>query len=193
MKKTSVVMAASAAALILTCASSAYAQYVVQIPVDSILDGRAVTTLTGGAVVTFGNKQDIYSGGQTGYATAAVQMMLAPTSKRVGLPDDGFFSRDGEPATLSAALFERRARHEPSDAPTASLGHGGCAGAARLSHCSLSRLRASHDGRPSLCDDSSHGVGVTPSGRDERLGRRHGRHPRSLGLILRRRRPSAST
>jgi len=94
-KNTRVVLAASAAVLILACASSAYAQYVVQIPVDSILDGRAVTTLTGGAIVTFGNKQGIYSGGQTGYSTAAVQMMLAPTSKGVGLPDDGFFPATG--------------------------------------------------------------------------------------------------
>jgi hypothetical protein len=95
-KNTRVVLAASAAALILAWASSAHAQYVVQIPVDSILDGRAVTTLTGGAVVTFGNKQGIYSGGQTGYATAAVQMMLAPTSKGVGLPDDGLFPAMGD-------------------------------------------------------------------------------------------------
>ena len=94
-KNTRVVLAASAAALILACASSANAQYVVQIPVDSILNGRAVTTLTGGTIVTFGNKQGIYSGGQTGYATAAVQMMLAPTSKGVGLPDDGLFPRRG--------------------------------------------------------------------------------------------------
>ncbi|MDB4980911.1 MAG: hypothetical protein JWM82_1663, partial [Myxococcales bacterium] len=94
-KNTRVVLAASAAALILACASSANAQYVVQIPVDSILDGRAVTTLTGGAIVTFGKKQGIYSGGQTGYATSAVQMMLAPTSKGVGLPDDGFFPATG--------------------------------------------------------------------------------------------------
>ena len=37
------VMAASAAVLILACASSAHAQFVVQIPVDSILDGRAAS------------------------------------------------------------------------------------------------------------------------------------------------------
>ena len=97
-KNMRVVLAASAAVLILACASSAYAQYVVQIPVDSILDGRAVTTLTGGTIVTFGNKQGIYSGGQTGYVTAAVQMMLAPTSKGVGLPDDGFFPACEKPS-----------------------------------------------------------------------------------------------
>jgi hypothetical protein len=110
--KTRVVLAASTAALILACASSANAQYVVQIPVDSILDGRAVTTLTGGTVVTFGNKQGIYSGGQTGYATAAVQMMLAPTSKGVGLPDDGFF-----PATGNLPPFQL---HFSNAAPAAS-------------------------------------------------------------------------
>ncbi|HVZ71620.1 MAG TPA: hypothetical protein VHJ20_04535 [Polyangia bacterium] len=95
-KNTRLVLASSIAALILACASSARAQYVVQIPVDSILDGRAVTTFTGGKVVTFGSKQGIYSGGQTGYATAAVQMMLNPTSKGVGLPDDGFFPATGD-------------------------------------------------------------------------------------------------
>jgi MYXO-CTERM domain-containing protein len=100
-KNTKAALAASAAALVLACASSAYAQYVVQIPVDSVLDGRAVITLTGGAVVPFGNKQGIYSGGTTGYATAAVQTMLAPTSKGVGLPDDGFF-----PATGNLPAFQ---------------------------------------------------------------------------------------
>jgi hypothetical protein len=109
---TRVVLASSTAALILACASRADAQYVVQIPVDSILDGRAVTTLTGGTVVTFGNKQGIYSGGQTGYATAAVQMMLAPTSKGVGLPDDGFF-----PATANLPPFQL---HFSNAAPAAS-------------------------------------------------------------------------
>jgi len=111
-KNTRVVLAASTAALILACASNANAQYVVQIPVDSILDGRAVTTLTGGTVVTFGNKQGIYSGGQTGYATAAVQMMLAPTSKGVGLPDDGLF-----PATGNLPPFQL---HFSNAAPAAS-------------------------------------------------------------------------
>ena len=107
-----VVLASSTAALILACASSASAQYVVQIPVDSVLDGRAVTTFTGGTVVTFGNKQGIYSGGQTGYVTAAVQMMLAPTSKGVGLPDDGFF-----PATGNLPPFQL---HFSNAAPAAS-------------------------------------------------------------------------
>ena len=109
---TRVVLASSTAALILACASSASAQYVVQIPVDSILNGRAVTTLTGGAVVTFGNKQGIYSGGQLGYVTAAVQMMLNPTSKGVGLPDDGFF-----PATANLPAFQL---HFSNAAPAAS-------------------------------------------------------------------------
>jgi hypothetical protein len=94
-KNAKAALAASAAALVLACASSANAQYVVQIPVDSVLDGRAVITLTGGAVVPFTNKQGIYSGGTTGYATAAVQAMLAPTSKGVGLPDDGLFPATG--------------------------------------------------------------------------------------------------
>ncbi len=86
-----VLLAATAAALTLAQASSARAQYVVQIPVDSVLNGRSVSTLTGGVVVPFTPNEGVYSNGANGYATAAVKMQLASTTPGVGLPDDGLF------------------------------------------------------------------------------------------------------
>jgi hypothetical protein len=165
-KNTRVVLAASAAALILACASSANAQYVVQIPVDSILNGRAVTTLTGGTVVTFGNKQGIYSGGQTGYATAAVQMMLAPTSKGVGLPDDGLF-----PATGNLPPFQLHfSNAAPATSPqTRQLPASATAGAQTFqfpvppaTYTALYLILASGDGSASFTVTLSY-AGVVPS------------------------------
>jgi len=66
-------LAATAAALILAHASSASAQYAVQIPVDSVLDGRSVSTLSGGVVVPFAPNEGVYTNGALGYATAAVK------------------------------------------------------------------------------------------------------------------------
>jgi hypothetical protein len=96
-----VLLAATAAALTLAHASSARAQYVVQIPVDSVLNGRSVSTLTGGVVVPFTPNEGVYSNGADGYATAAVKMQLANTSPGVGLPDDGLF-----PATATLPAFQ---------------------------------------------------------------------------------------
>jgi len=167
MKKNSkATLAASAAALVLACASSANAQYVVQIPVDSVLDGRAVITLTGGAVVPFGNNQGIYSGGTTGYATAAVQMMLAPTSKGVGLPDDGFF-----PATGNLPPFQLHfSNAAPATSPqTRQLPASATAGAQTFqfavppaSYTALYLILASGDGTASFTVTLSY-AGGTPS------------------------------
>jgi MYXO-CTERM domain-containing protein len=165
-KNTKAALAASAAALVLACASSAYAQYVVQIPVDSVLDGRAVITLTGGAVVPFGNKQGIYSGGTTGYATAAVQMMLAPTSKGVGLPDDGFF-----PATGNLPAFQLHfSNAAPATSPqTHQLPASAATGAQTFqfpvppaSYTALYLILASGDGTASFTVTLSY-AGGTPS------------------------------
>jgi len=98
---TTLALAAAATALILAQASSASAQYVVQIPVDSVLNGRSVSTLTGGVVVPFAPNEGVYGNGALGYATAAVKMQLANTSLGVGLPDDGFF-----PATGALPAFQ---------------------------------------------------------------------------------------
>jgi hypothetical protein len=94
-------LAATTLALTLTHASSALAQYVVQIPVDSVLNGRSVSTLTGGVVVPFTANEGVYSNGADGYATAAVKMQLANTTPGVGLPDDGLF-----PATATLPAFQ---------------------------------------------------------------------------------------
>jgi len=108
--------------------SSAYpalasAQYVVQIPVDSVLENRSVNTLTGGmvaggtvtggTVVPFTNGDGIFGGGSGGYATAEVQAELAPTSTGVGLPDDGLF-----PAAGNLPAFQL---HFSNDAPATSF------------------------------------------------------------------------
>jgi hypothetical protein len=92
---TKAILAATAAAVTLASASKALAQYVVQIPVDSVLNGRSVSTFTGNVVVPYTPNQGVYSNGASGYATAAVQMQLAKTSTGVGLPDDGLFPATG--------------------------------------------------------------------------------------------------
>jgi hypothetical protein len=101
----------------------ASAQYVVQIPVDSVLENRSVNTLTGGmvaggkvtggTVVPFTNGDGIFGGGSGGYATAEVQAELAPTSTGVGLPDDGLF-----PAAGNLPAFQL---HFSNDAPATSF------------------------------------------------------------------------
>jgi MYXO-CTERM domain-containing protein len=97
-----VALAATTLALTSTHASSALAQYVVQIPVDSVLDGRSVSTLTGGAVVPWVAGQGVYNDGCCGaYATAAVKAKLAPNAAGQGLPDDGLF-----PATATLPAFQ---------------------------------------------------------------------------------------
>ena len=108
-----VLLAATAAALTLAHASSARAQYVVQIPVESVLNARSVSTLTGGVVVPFKPNEGVYSNGADGYATAAVKMQLANTSPGVGLPDDGLF-----PATATLPAFQL---HFSNAAPAASF------------------------------------------------------------------------
>jgi len=97
-----VTLAATTLALTLTHASSALAQYVVQIPVDSVLDGRSVSTLTGGVVVPWTANEGVYNDGAGGaYATAAVKAMLAAGAAGEGLPDDGLF-----PATANLPPFQ---------------------------------------------------------------------------------------
>jgi MYXO-CTERM domain-containing protein len=91
-----VTLAATTLALTLTHASSALAQYVVQIPVDALLNGRSVSTLTAGVVVPWTANEGVYNNGGGGaYATAAVKAQLAATAGGVGLPDDGLFPATG--------------------------------------------------------------------------------------------------
>jgi hypothetical protein len=78
----------AAAGLALGLARAAHADQVVQIPVDSLLTGRAVSTFTGSAVVpwTVGVDQN------DGFVTVAAEAYLKQTG--VALPDDGTFPAD---------------------------------------------------------------------------------------------------
>ena len=77
------------------------ADTVVQVPVDGIVDGRTVSTFTGGAVVPWGAGQGVDGDGNAdGYVTTAVEAELVKQGKTVGgvagkaLPDDGVFPMD---------------------------------------------------------------------------------------------------
>jgi uncharacterized membrane protein YgcG len=72
----------------LGASGTARADQVVQVPVDELLDGRPVSTLTGGVVVpwTVGIDQN------DGFMTAAAAASLKQTG--VALPDDGTFAAD---------------------------------------------------------------------------------------------------
>jgi hypothetical protein len=72
--------------------SAARADTVVQVPLPGLLDGRSVTTLTGGNIVVWTVPTD--GGGlQNAFATAAVAMLKgAPVAN--ALPDDGRFPAD---------------------------------------------------------------------------------------------------
>ncbi|HXI55957.1 MAG TPA: hypothetical protein VNO55_07855 [Polyangia bacterium] len=69
-------------------ASPARADQVVQVPVDRLLNGRAVSTLTAGAVVPWTDGVDQ----NDGLMTTAAQAFLHQTG--VALPDDGVFAAD---------------------------------------------------------------------------------------------------
>jgi MYXO-CTERM domain-containing protein len=83
------------------------ADTVVQINVDSVLDGRTVTTVANGVITTWtpgdGLDQD---GNNAGFVTTAVEALLVPQQKTIGgkanlaLPDDGIF-----PATTRAPVL----------------------------------------------------------------------------------------
>jgi|HubBroStandDraft_1064217.scaffolds.fasta_scaffold01894_3 hypothetical protein len=87
---TRLTLVAAAAALTLTIGRIAQADTVVQINLDSMLNGRTVSTFTGGVVVpwTHGDGVD-GAGGADGFVTNAAEMALKQTG--VALPDDGTF------------------------------------------------------------------------------------------------------
>jgi len=84
---------ASILASIATLASVAQADQVVQIPVDALLNARAVTTLTGGALVTWTVGVD-GNGTADGYMTAAASKFHNDPPTLKTLPDDGVFAAD---------------------------------------------------------------------------------------------------
>jgi hypothetical protein len=96
------VLAATAAiSVILLSGAARAADTVVQVPVDGLIDGRTVSTFTGGAVVPWGAGQGVDGDGNAdGYVTTAVEAELVKQGKTVGgvagkaLPDDGLFSMD---------------------------------------------------------------------------------------------------
>jgi hypothetical protein len=70
----------------------AHADTVVQIPVDSVMDGRSVSTLTGGIIVPWTVGQGVYGDGYAdAYVTKAVEAKLPPMPPGLALPDDGVF------------------------------------------------------------------------------------------------------
>jgi MYXO-CTERM domain-containing protein len=74
-------------------ARAAKADQVVQIPVDALLNARAVTTLTGGALVTWTVGVD-GNGTADGYMTAAASKFHNDPPTLKTLPDDGVFPAD---------------------------------------------------------------------------------------------------
>jgi len=88
----------STAAGVLSFGHNARADSVVQIPVDSLLDGRSVSTLNGQAIVTWSNGQGVDGDGYAdGFVTNAVEAVLLTQNKTengklgAALPDDGKF------------------------------------------------------------------------------------------------------
>jgi MYXO-CTERM domain-containing protein len=81
---------ASAVLFTLLSARVAHADTVVQIPVDSILNGRSVSTLNGATVVPWTVGQGVDGDGQSdGFVTLAVEAKLGQTG--MALPNDGVF------------------------------------------------------------------------------------------------------
>ena len=80
---------------------AAAADTVVQVPVDAVIDGRTVSTATGGAITPWSAGQGVDGDGNgDGYVTTAVEAILLTQNKTVGgqagkaLPDDGMFPAD---------------------------------------------------------------------------------------------------
>ena len=78
---------------------AAAADTVVQVPVDSLIDGRSVSTLNGQAIVPWSPGQGVDGDGNAdGFVTTAVEAMLLTQGKTengklgVALPDDGKFA-----------------------------------------------------------------------------------------------------
>ena len=91
----------AALSIALLARPAAAADTVVQIPVDSVIDGRTVSTATGGTITPWSAGQGVDGdGGGDGYVTDAAEAILVTQNKTVGgkagkaLPDDGMFPAD---------------------------------------------------------------------------------------------------
>src|SRR5258708_5430768 len=78
---------------VVAVARVARADQVVQVPVDALLNARAVTTLTGGRLVTWTVGID-GNGSADGYLTAAASKFHNDPPALKALPDDGRFPAD---------------------------------------------------------------------------------------------------
>jgi len=102
---------ALAALSMLGLARTAKADQVVQVPVDALLNARAVTTLTGGMLVTW--TMGVDGGGKSdGYMTAAASKFHNDPATLKTLPDDGVFPADARHPDVVL--------HFSNDAPAAS-------------------------------------------------------------------------
>jgi hypothetical protein len=95
------VAVAAGISLLSLAAVARAADMVVQVPVDGVIDGRTVTTFTGGMLVTWGAGQGVDGDGNAdGYVTTAAEAELLKAGKTVNnmagkaLPDDGLFPMD---------------------------------------------------------------------------------------------------
>ncbi|HVZ75538.1 MAG TPA: hypothetical protein VHJ20_24360 [Polyangia bacterium] len=79
-----------AGGIVIALAARTHASEVVQLPVDGVLDGRPVATLTGGVVVPWTTGLDA----DDGFMTAAAAASLHETGP--ALPDDGVFAANAD-------------------------------------------------------------------------------------------------
>jgi uncharacterized membrane protein YgcG len=118
--RTSILTIAAAAAL--TFARVAWADTVVQIPIDALLNARPVSTLTNGAVVTWSPTQGVDgNGGADGFVTVAVMTKL--NQMGVALPDDGTFAANA----MHPAVVLHFSNAAPATSFQAHNIHGGAA------------------------------------------------------------------
>jgi hypothetical protein len=75
---------------LLVLAAPARAEQVVQVPLDGVLDGRSVSTLTGGVVVSWTDGIDL----DDAFMTNAAALSLHQTGP--GMPDDGVFAANAD-------------------------------------------------------------------------------------------------
>jgi hypothetical protein len=92
-----------AALAVAALARRADAQTVVQVNVDSVIDGRTVSTAMGNTITPWTAAQGVDGDGNSdGFVTNAVETILATMNKTVGgkvnlaLPDDGMFPADSK-------------------------------------------------------------------------------------------------
>src|SRR4051794_35990601 len=103
-----ILITCAALSVALTARGAAAADTVVQVPVDSVIDGRTVSTAAGGTITTWSAGQGVDGDGNAdGYVTNAVEAILKTQGKTVNnqlgvaLPDDGMFAADARhPAVL---------------------------------------------------------------------------------------------